>query len=362
MPAWLARAATSAPAERPVSAAPFIGRDIELELLERTWARTSGELHPQLVTLVGPPGIGKTRLTLEFAARVESAGGRTLRGRPLPYGEPPPTGRSEQIIRDACGIFATDSADVAAEKLGERAASLLPAAEAQELATHLSILARLAEDTVDDRQVLFASAQRFLEALAREQPTLVVLEDLHWADESLLELVEGLSARLADVPLLLLALARPEFLDARPSWARLPTNVTVQLAGAHRRPRSRTLCSGSYRARQIRRRSPSASSRRPPAIRSSSRNWRRGSRRAVARERRRSAGEHQDDHRGPARPAPGARAAGDPRRLCDRRLLLAGHRSRRSEATARSWRHCTRSSAAALSATALPRVSAVTRS
>jgi class 3 adenylate cyclase len=229
MPAWIARAATSAPADRPVSAAPFIGRDAELELLVRTWARTSSELHPQLLTLVGPPGIGKTRLTLEFAARVESAGGRILRGRPLPYGEPAAYWAFGQVIRYACGIFATDPAEVAADKLSACAASLLPATEAGELATHLSILARLAEDTVDDRRVLFASAQRFLEALAREQPTLVVLEDLHWADEGLLELLEGLSARLEGVPLLLLTLARPEFLDARPSWARLPTNVTVQL-------------------------------------------------------------------------------------------------------------------------------------
>jgi len=229
IPAWLARAAASAPADRPVSAAPFIGRDTELELLVRTWTRASSELHPQLLTLVGPPGIGKTRLTLEFAARVESAGGRIFSGRPLPYGASASYWAFGAVIREACGIFATDSADVAAEKLGERAASLLPATEAHELATHLSILARLAEDTVDDRRVLFASAQRFLEALAREQATLVVLEDLHWADDGLLELIEGLSARLGDVPLLLLALARPEFLDARPGWARLPTNLTVQL-------------------------------------------------------------------------------------------------------------------------------------
>ena len=229
IPAWLARAAASAPADRPVSAAPFIGRDTELELLVRTWTRASNELHPQLLTLVGAPGIGKTRLTLEFAARVESAGGRIFSGRPLPYGAAASYWAFGAVIREACGIFATDSADVAAEKLGERAASLLPATEAHELATHLSILARLAEDTVDDRRVLFASAQRFLEALAREQATLVVLEDLHWADDGLLELIEGLSARLGDVPLLLLALARPEFLDARPGWARLPTNLTVQL-------------------------------------------------------------------------------------------------------------------------------------
>ena len=226
---WLARGVTSAPADRPLSAAPFIGRDAELELLVRAWARTSGDLHPQLVTLVGPPGIGKTRLTLEFAGRVQSTGGRILRGRPLPYGESAAYWAFGAVIREACGIFATDSADAAAHKLGERTASLLPSPEAHELARNLSILARLADDTVDDRQVLFASAQRFLEALAREQPTLVVLEDLHWADDSLVELIETLSMRLASVPLLLLAVARPEFLDARGIWARLPTNVTVQI-------------------------------------------------------------------------------------------------------------------------------------
>jgi class 3 adenylate cyclase len=227
--AWLARGATSAPADRPLSAAPFLGRDAELELLVRAWARTSGELHPQLVTLVGPPGIGKTRLTREFAARVEADGGRTLHGRPLPYGEPAAYWAFGAVVREACGIFATDPPDVAAHKLGERTASLLPSSEARELARHLSILARLTEDTVEDRHALFSSAQRFLEALAREQPTLVVLEDLHWADDSLVELVEALSVRLDGVPLLLLAIARPEFLDARLTWARLPTNVTVQV-------------------------------------------------------------------------------------------------------------------------------------
>jgi hypothetical protein len=124
--AWLARAATSAPAERPVSAAPFIGRDSELELLARTWTRAASELHPQLVTLVGPPGIGKTRLTLEFAARVESAGGRIFSGRPLPYGAAASYWAFGQVIRDASGIFANDPADVASDKLAERAASLLP--------------------------------------------------------------------------------------------------------------------------------------------------------------------------------------------------------------------------------------------
>ncbi len=226
---WLARGVTSAPADRPLSAAPFIGRDAEIELLMRAWARTAGELHPQLVTLVGPPGIGKTRLTLEFAKHVDGAGGRIFRGRPLPYGESGAYWAFGAVIREACGIFATDSPDLAARKLGERTASLLPSAEAHECSRNLSILARLSEDTVDDGQVLFASAQRFLEALAREQPTLVVIEDLHWADDSLVGLIETLSMRLAGVPLLLLANARPEFLEAQGTWARLPTNVTVQV-------------------------------------------------------------------------------------------------------------------------------------
>jgi class 3 adenylate cyclase len=86
--AWPARAAASPTAENPVSSSPFMGRDTELDLLVRTWEQTVTERHAQLVTLVGPAGIGKTRLTLEFSAAVERTGGRTLRGRPLPYGEP----------------------------------------------------------------------------------------------------------------------------------------------------------------------------------------------------------------------------------------------------------------------------------
>jgi class 3 adenylate cyclase len=229
LPVWLARAATSTPADRPVSATPFVGRDAELELLQRTWSRVRSESQPQLVTIVGPAGMGKTRLTLEFGEDVHRSGGRTLRGRPLPYGERTAYWALGQVIRDASAILATDSAEVATGKLHDRVASLFAGSESNELAAHLSILARLAEDTVEDRRTLFVSAQRFLEALALEQPTVLVLEDLHCADDSLLELVEGLPSRLADVPLFVVALARPEFLDARPSWARLPTNVTVQL-------------------------------------------------------------------------------------------------------------------------------------
>jgi class 3 adenylate cyclase len=226
--AWLARSATAAPAERRVSDAPFVGRETELELLARAWARTSSEHYPQLVTVLGAPGIGKTRLTLELARKIQDEGGRVLRGRSFPYGERVAYGALALVIKEACVIFASDPAPEAVAKLARRLRALF-GDDASSVVTDLSIVARLTDDRVDEREDLFASVRRFLEALAREQPTLLVLEDLQWADQSLLELVGSLVVRLTDAPLLILALAREEFLDDQPDWARLPRHVTVQL-------------------------------------------------------------------------------------------------------------------------------------
>ena len=120
--------------------------------------------------------------------------------------------------------------------MGERVDELLVDDEADKVARDLSIMARLTEDTVEDREELFASARRFVEALACEQPTLLVLEDLHWADMGLLQLLGSLAVRLADAPVLMLALARDELLDNEPTWVRLPRNLTLKLEaldGAH---------------------------------------------------------------------------------------------------------------------------------
>jgi class 3 adenylate cyclase len=226
--AWLARSA-AAPGERRVSSAPFVGRARELELLAGAWERASVERQPQLVTVVGAPGIGKTRLGFELAELVSEQGGRVLRGRSLPYGERTAYWVFAQIVRDACDIFASDAAATARTKVAERVDGLLLNGQAEKVASHLAIMSRLTDDTVEDREELFESARMFVEALAREQPTLLVLEDLHWADMGLLALVGSLAVRLADAPVLMLALARDELLENEPSWVRVPRNLTLTL-------------------------------------------------------------------------------------------------------------------------------------
>ncbi len=95
---------------------------------------------------------------------------------------------------------------------------------------HVSLLAGLTEDPVDERSALFASAREFFEALGRERPTLFVFEDVHWADPSLLDLIESVAAHIREAPAMLLTLARGELLDARPSWGGgIPRHTGVSL-------------------------------------------------------------------------------------------------------------------------------------
>jgi class 3 adenylate cyclase len=216
--AWIALREMRLPGAREVTG-HLVGRDHELEVLRGIWERVAAERRPNLVTLIGPAGVGKTRLAVEFATMVRSRGGRTVRGRTLPYRESTAYSALAFQLKQLCGIYETDSAPVAQEKLGEAVSSLLPPSEAQEVTQHLGILLGLdPTGTVADRESLFFSIRSFVEAVAADQPTMFVFEDLHWADEALLDLVELLAARLRDLPVLVLVLARPELLDLRPSW------------------------------------------------------------------------------------------------------------------------------------------------
>ena len=218
VPAWVAVSEAHVPGDRALAGA-LVGRARELELLSGTWDRVASERTPQLVTVIGPAGVGKTRLGVEFAALVESRGGRIVRGRSLPYRESTAYAALGFQLKQLCGIFENDSVESAQQKLEGAVSTLLPPAESRSVTEHLAVLLGLdPSGTVADRESLFFSIRTFIEAVATDRPTMLVFEDLHWGDESLLDLVELLAARLRDLPILVVVLARPELLDVRPTW------------------------------------------------------------------------------------------------------------------------------------------------
>ena len=228
--AWLALRAADPSGERRLSELPLVGRANELASLVGTWERTVEDRRPHFVTVLGEAGVGKSRLAVEFAAIVSEGGGRIVRGRALPYRDSSAYGAFATQVKQLAGIFESDSVDVASAKLQAAVREALGGG-AGEVAGHLAIMLGLnTGESVADRETLFYSVRGFLEAIAARQPLVLGFEDIHWAHAGLLDLVEMLAARLRDVPILLLASARPELLDARPAWGGgLPSYTALQL-------------------------------------------------------------------------------------------------------------------------------------
>ena len=219
VPAWLAVAPIGPVGERSFSRVPMIGRGAELAVVRGIWERVVDGSRPHLLTMFGPTGIGKSRLAYEFSLRVDVTGGKALRGRSVAYGESSPYGAFAQVVKQVAGIFDNDELSDSYEKLRAAVAQVAGGADADETSHHIAILLGLrTEGSVSDRETLFFSARLLVEGLAAHQPTVLIFEDIHWADPSLLDLIEFLAARVHDVPLLLLTLARPELLSNRQSW------------------------------------------------------------------------------------------------------------------------------------------------
>jgi class 3 adenylate cyclase/tetratricopeptide (TPR) repeat protein len=194
-----------------IAAAPFVGREAELELLENSFARTIRDRRAQLVTIFGDPGLGKSRLVAQFLESLERV--TTLSGRTLPYGEGVTYWPIASMIKASAGIGDDDPANEAFEKLRLSCES---EAVADLLAVALGVLGAAEGERTQDQ--LSWACLRWAERLADAQPLVLVFEDVHWAEEPLLDLIEHLARSLRNAPTLIVAVARPELLDTRPSW------------------------------------------------------------------------------------------------------------------------------------------------
>ncbi|MFN2521418.1 MAG: AAA family ATPase [Candidatus Limnocylindria bacterium] len=236
--AWPAeRVATEVPEQHrglPGFHAPLIGRDHELQTLVRAHEGVARGRQPHLVTVYGPAGSGKSRLTSELILTIGPQ--RVRSGRCLPYGEGITYYAVQLILREDAGIAIADPREVAIRKIRAAALAAFPqeAEEAEAVARRVSVLAGLerAEEALPDvrpdqlREELTFGVRRYFERRAAAAPLVLVFEDVHWAEPGLLETIESL-AEWSRAPLLLLCLARPDFREVRPAWGSAAANAAA---------------------------------------------------------------------------------------------------------------------------------------
>ncbi len=217
--------------EKPAHA--IVGRVRELALLSDALARCQSEQTAQLVTLVGVPGIGKSRLIAELMKAADAAPELYFwrQGRSLPYGESQSFWALAEIIKAQAGILDNDGSDAAGEKLREVIALALPDERERDwVERHVQPLAGIGgsgDPTAAEREETFAAWRRLLEGLADHRPLVLIFEDLHWADDGLLDFVDHLADWVSASPMLLVATARPELLERRPGWGGGKRNSTT---------------------------------------------------------------------------------------------------------------------------------------
>jgi len=190
---------------------PLVGRTEELAVLAAALERSAGSRRPELVTLLAPAGTGKSRLLQEFVGGA-AAGARVLRGRCLSYGEGITFWPLAEIARDAAGIAENEPADQARARL-----TGLLGEEAADVADRLASVMGLSEATHPVHETFWA-ARRLLEIVARGGPVVTVIEDIHWAEPTFLDLIAHVAGNGEDAALVVLCTSRPELLELRPGW------------------------------------------------------------------------------------------------------------------------------------------------
>ena len=235
IPVWLATAAHSRFGVDVAHEArtELVGRERELSVVRDAFERARHERTPQLLTLVGVPGIGKSRLVHELQ-RIVDADPELItwrQGRCLAYGDGITLWALGEIVKAQAGVLEQDTPEDIATKVHQVVEDTLAGSgDETRVEAHLLALLGLAGDAQlggDRRNEAFAAWRRFLEGLAEQRPLVVVVEDIHWADESLLDFLDELVDWLTDVPLLVVATARPELLERRPGWGGGKLNATT---------------------------------------------------------------------------------------------------------------------------------------
>ena len=263
--------------------APLVGRDLELTLMHATFARVQAERHSHLITLLGTPGIGKSRLVRDFIAREQEAAKCTscnetlsapkvLQGRCPPYGEGITYWPLVEILRSLLNVDDSENREGLRQRLNEFVQDILAKTKSNEDATEIAnaLIRSIGSGSGGDSSGSSFSERReiqrstysksteqggthalllrawrvFLEAIAQQEPLILIIDDLQWADEALLDLLEYLTDRIDDVPILFLCPARPDFYERRRDWGGGRRNFTTIVLDALTNEESRDLITG----------------------------------------------------------------------------------------------------------------------
>ena len=200
---------------------PFVGRDDELRLVKDLLHATARERRARLVSITGLPGIGKSRLAWEFLKYVDGLAETVFwhQGRSASYGEGVTFGALGEMIRMRAGITDAEDADSSRMKLAASVANfVVDEQERQWIEPRLGYLLGLGDAPTGDREELFSAWRTFFERISARGLTVMVFEDLQWADPGLMDFVESILEWSRSLPIMVVTLSRPELRDQRPGW------------------------------------------------------------------------------------------------------------------------------------------------
>jgi class 3 adenylate cyclase/tetratricopeptide (TPR) repeat protein len=201
--------------------APFVGRDPELRLLKEQLHATGRERRLHVVSVTGIAGIGKSRLAWEFLKYIDGLVEDIYwhQGRSPAYGEGVTFWALGEMVRRRAAIAETDDEPTSREKLAATLAEFVPdEADRRWIGPRLEALLGLADPPTGEREETFAAWRAFFERVASQGPTVLVFEELHWADAGVLDFIESMVEWSRSHPILIVTLARPELLERRPTW------------------------------------------------------------------------------------------------------------------------------------------------